>query len=282
MTHCAWPKCGTFPLWRILQWSRRKRGCWCKYLSPWIHTVKWCEVCSCGVSPSLFTQLQCASCSVGSIAFCKRGALPEQCHIHMRQRIHHWRIRDSDKRVHAHLPVRLPSIGAEMLAIAACTHVHPHVTCVDDQFATVAIVILDSRRRWSTERRCVEMLTNVVVLVAEVTQLPWPEAALPCMRRDMVVPCLRRRASRCRCLATAGLIEGTELHGTPARRGIPRRPSNQTFVAVPKLKKKHISSTTISTDKSMETLGGRRCSAKGRRRDVTRSCLGRPPPHRQH
>ena len=60
---------------------------------------------------------------------------------------------------------------------------------------------------------------------------------------------LRRPASRCRCLATAGLstLLGTQLHGTPARRGIPRRPSNQTFVAVPKLKKKHISSTTVST-----------------------------------
>ena len=41
-----------------------------------------------------------------SIAFCKRGALPRQCHIHMRQRVHHWWIRDSDKGVHAHLPLR--------------------------------------------------------------------------------------------------------------------------------------------------------------------------------
>ena len=29
-----------------------------------------------------------------------------------------------------------------------------------------------------------------------------------------------------------------------------------------------------SSNKSMETLGGRRGTAKGRRRDVTRSCLG--------
>ena len=64
----------------------------------------------------------------------------------------------------------------------------------------------------------------------------------------MVVPYLRRPASRCRCWATAGHFEGTELHGTPARRDIPRGPSNQTFVAVPKLKKKHISSTTTSTN----------------------------------
>ena len=34
------------------------------------------------------------------------------------------RIRDSDKRVHAHLPVRLPCISEEMLAISACTHLH--------------------------------------------------------------------------------------------------------------------------------------------------------------
>ena len=65
--------------------------------------------------------------------------------------------------------------------------------------------------------------------------------------RVMVVPCLRRPASRYRCLATA-LFDGTELQGTPARRDTPRRPSNQTFVAVPNLKKKkHISSTTVST-----------------------------------
>ena len=40
-----------------------------------------------------------------------------------------------------------------------------------------------------------------------------------------------------RCLATAGLFDGTQLHGTPARRDIPRRPSNLTFVAVPKSKR---------------------------------------------
>ena len=65
--------------------------------------------------------------------------------------------------------------------------------------------------------------------------------------RVIVVPCLRWPASRYRCLAAAGLFDGTKLHGTPARRDIPRRPSNQTFVAVPKLKRKHISSTTVST-----------------------------------
>ena len=88
------------------------------------------------------------------------------------------------------------------------------------------------------------------------------------VRRVMVVPCLRRPASRYRCLATAGLFDGTELHGTPARRGIPRRPSNQTFVAVPKLKKKHISSTTVSTKISSwpKKNSQRSCGAK------TKSC----------
>ena len=79
----------TSSLSRIVQWSRRKSGCWCKYLSTWIHTIKWCEVrrerkfVPGEVSPGVFTKLQCASCSVGSIAFCKRGALPRaMTHTH--------------------------------------------------------------------------------------------------------------------------------------------------------------------------------------------------------
>ena len=86
------------------------------------------------------------------------------------------------------------------------------------------------------------------------TAADWTSCSLPGLRRPfrgvrrvVVVPFLRRPASRYRCLATAGLFDGTQLHGTPARRGIPRRPSKQAFVAVPKLKKKHISSTTVST-----------------------------------
>ena len=71
---------------------------------------------------------------------------------------------------------------------------------------------------------------------------------------------------------------------TLARR-IPRRPSNLTFVAVPHSRRKHllqhISSISISTNRSMEPLGGRRCSATGNRRDLTRSCLGHLPPHRK-
>ena len=73
-------------------------------------------------------QLQCASCSVGSITFCKRGALPRaKSHTHATKDTSLW-IRDSDRRVHAHLLVRLPSISADMLAIAACTHVY-HREC---------------------------------------------------------------------------------------------------------------------------------------------------------
>ena len=69
-------------------------------------------------------------------------------------------------------------------------------------------------------------------------QLAWPEAALPwCAaghgRSVFAAACL----AVSRYLATAGLFDGTQLHGTPARRDIPRRPSNQTFVAVPKLKR---------------------------------------------
>ena len=116
---------------------------------------------------------------------------------------------------------------------------------------TIAIVILDSRRRRSTRedvwkylpfwkrwfRRNPNWQRNCS---GWKLQLAWPEAALPPCARVMVVPCLRRPASRHRCLATAGLFDiflGTQLHGTPARRGIPRRPSNQTFVAVPKFKR---------------------------------------------
>ena len=96
------------------------------------------------------------------------------------------------------------------------------------------------------------------------TAADWISCSLPGLRRPfrgvrrvMVVPCLRRPASWYRCLATAGFLDGTELHGTPARRDIPRRPSNQTFVAVPKLKKKHISSTTVSTRLHVHSNSGR-------------------------
>ena len=41
---CVAKEFGTFPLSRIVQRSRRRSGCRYKYLSPWIHTVKWCEV----------------------------------------------------------------------------------------------------------------------------------------------------------------------------------------------------------------------------------------------
>ena len=37
---------------------------------------------------------------------------------------------------------------------------------------------------------------------------------------------------------------------------------------------KRLEANRRNENKSMETLGGRRCSAKGRRRDWTRSCLG--------
>ena len=83
--------------------------------------------------------------------------------------------------------------------------------------------------------------------VAKDTQLLWPEAALPWSAAGhgrSVYGGLPRVVA---VLATAGLFDGTELQGTPARRDIPRRPSNQTFVAVPNLKKKHVSSTTVST-----------------------------------
>ena len=69
-------------------------------------------------------------------------------------------------------------------------------------------------------------------------QLAWPEAAPPLCaaghgRSVFAAACL----AVSRYLATAGLFDGTQLHGTPARRDIPRRPSNLTFVAVPKLKR---------------------------------------------
>ena len=69
-------------------------------------------------------------------------------------------------------------------------------------------------------------------------QLAWPEAALPLCaaghgRSVFAAACL----AVSRFLATAGLFDGTQLHGTPARRDIPRRPSNLTFVAVPKMKR---------------------------------------------
>ena len=118
----------------------------------------------------------------------------------------------------------------------------------------VGIVILDSRRRRSTERRCVEDVSRGLQRTwdlklclcfldrrghrihcvhagprashpifggkrghdidayfgkpdsaaggssseLEKLHIAWPEAALPCLRRVMVVPCFRRLASRCR------------------------------------------------------------------------------------
>ena len=110
------------------------------------------------------------------------------------------------------LGIFTPSISAELLTIAACTHVH--------RTERASMVNLNSCdcdpgfQERSTERRCVEMLTIVVVLVAKDTQLPWPEAALPCMRRVMVVPCLRRPASRCRGSWRPPAFS-TELFGKP-------------------------------------------------------------------
>ena len=79
------------------------------------------------------------------------------------------------------------------------------------------------------------------------TAADWISCSLPGLRRPfrgvrrvMVVPCLRRPASRCRGTLRPpafSTLLGTQLHGTPARRDIPRRPSNLTFVAVPKLKR---------------------------------------------
>ena len=82
---------------------------------------------------------------------------------------------------------------------------------------------------WGSRRHCSLRIT---------LQIAWPEAALPwCAvghgRSVLTAACL----AVSRYLATAGLFDGTQLHGTPARRDIPRRPSNLTFVAVPKLKR---------------------------------------------
>ena len=68
-------------------------------------------------------------------------------------------------------------------------------------------------------------------------QLAWPEAALPwCAAGHGRSVFAAAYLAVSRYLATAGLFDGTQLHSTPARRDIPRRPSNLTFVAVPKLK----------------------------------------------
>ena len=131
MTHCAWPRNMGLPLSRALfsgAGEDRDVG-----VNTYFPGFTLSSGVKCGananlflcVSPSVFTKLQCASCSVGSIAFCTRGALPRaMSHTHATKDTSLW-IRDSDRRVHAHLPVRLPSISADKLAIAACTHVYP-------------------------------------------------------------------------------------------------------------------------------------------------------------
>ena len=132
---------------------------------------------------------------------------------------------------------------------------HAHMCTARDvrrmSFRTLAIVILNSRRRWSTREdvwKCnhcggvgskgnKQWQQMKLQRIGEVAHCLASGGPFRGVRRVMVVPCLRRPASRYRCLASASLFDGTELHGTPARRDIPRRPSNLTFVAVPKLKR---------------------------------------------
>ena len=70
----------------------------------------------------------------------------------------------------------------------------------------------------------------------------------------MVVPCLRRPASRCRGPWRPQAFSTDFSCMAHPREGILRRPSNQAFVAVPKLKKKHISSTTVSNNQVVSRI----------------------------
>ena len=86
------PSC---PLSRIVQRSRRRSGCCCKYLAPWIHTVKWCETRrEREFVPGGSLLVSSRGCSVppavsGASRSAKEVLFLEQNHIHMQKRTHH-------------------------------------------------------------------------------------------------------------------------------------------------------------------------------------------------
>ena len=73
------------------------------------------------------------------------------------------RVKTRPRLKHTAKPMRiLPSISAEMLTIAVCTHADRAERASMVSVRTVVIVILDSRRRTSTEMSHVKTLTIVV------------------------------------------------------------------------------------------------------------------------
>ena len=79
-------------------------------------------------------------------------------------------------------------------------------------------------------------------------QLAWPDAALPRCAGVMVVPSLRRPASRCR--GSWRPPAGAQLHLHTCVKGSAQAVKPDVF-AVPHFKKKVISSSTVSTEKRM-------------------------------
>ena len=76
------------------------------------------------------------------------------------------RVKTSPRLKHTAKPMRiLPSISAEMLTIAVCTHADRAERASMASIRTVVIVILDPRRRTSTEIRYVKKTLTIVVLV---------------------------------------------------------------------------------------------------------------------
>ena len=75
------------------------------------------------------------------------------------------RVKTSPRLKHTAKPMRIPpSISAEMLTIAVCTHADRAERASMVSVRTVVIMILDSRRPTSTEIRYVKILTIVVLV----------------------------------------------------------------------------------------------------------------------
>ena len=93
---------------------------------------------------------------------------------------------------------------------------------------------------------------------------PWPEAALPRCAGVMVVPSLRRPASRCRDSWRPPAYAQLVLH-TNAKDSAQAVKLDVCRCAA--FKNKHTPSSTVSTKRRMLPLGGRRGSARGRGED---------------
>ena len=108
---------------------------------------------------------------------------------------------------------------------------------------------------------------------------PWPEAALPRCVGVMVVPSLRRPASRCRgTLATAGRCSAALAHLCEGIRA-GRQTGRLSLCRIQKIKSSRRTPSALRGACSPWAEGG--VVREGERRDACRSLLGHLPPYHQ-